>query len=161
MDSTNILMQKGERLTFFLKHPIKFSVIKLKKKHMLNNFETKDIKKIKKTSKSTLSKHPSSGFKPGDIVKIRSRDDIKNTLDENDKLEGCLFMKDMWRYCGTKQKVLKKIDYFYDEANFKMCKAHNVVLLDGLYCSGIIEGSKQICDRYCLVFWKEDWLEKI
>ena len=77
MDSANILMQKGERLTFFLKHPIKFSVIKLKKKHMLNNFETKDIKKIKKTSKSTLSKHPSSGFKPGDIAPMSGQ--YKNT----------------------------------------------------------------------------------
>ena len=70
-------------------------------------------------------------------------------------------MNEMWQYCGTEQKIIKKVENFYDEANFRMCKARKTVLLAGLHCTGSPSKSKLSCDRYCLFFWKEDWLEKI
>jgi hypothetical protein len=70
-------------------------------------------------------------------------------------------MDEMWQYCRSKQKVLKKIDYFYDERDAKMYKASNMVLLEGVNCLGKIGNLMPICDRNCYVFWKEAWLEKI
>lgn len=40
-----------------------------------------------------------------------------------------------------------------------MKKTRGIVLLEGLMCQGI-EGLGA-CDRSCLFFWREEWLEKI
>lgn len=122
----------------------------------------KEIRKFKK--KKYFNKLPSpitSDLKPGDLVRVRSKKQILQTLDANNKFDGCFFMAEMWRYCGSKQKVLKKIDYFYDEREGKMYKASNIVLLEGINCSGKLENLMPKCDRNCYLFWKEVWLEKI
>jgi hypothetical protein len=99
-------------------------------------------------------------FKPGDIVKVRSKAEILQTLDKRNRLKGCYFMDEMWQYCGTKQRVLKRVDHFFDECKDLMRKTHNIVLLDGLQCSGEL-GYNEKCDRMCYFFWREEWLEKI
>ena len=166
MDSTDFFEKSIERLLYFLKNPITFMVIikgktkryktpKIKDTLMQNkkHSEKRHLKDLVNSSKSNLN--------VGDIVRIRSKEQILQTLDNNNKLEGCLFMEDMWQYCGTEHKVLKKVNYFYDEANRRMCKAYNTVLLEGIYCSGKFQRYNNSCDRFCLLFWKEDWIEKI
>ena len=96
----------------------------------------------------------------GDVVRVRSKDQIAKTLDNYNKLEGCLFLDEMWQHCGKKYRVFKKVGLFYDEAERKMMKSRNMVLLEGVFCSGRIPLYKEKCDRSCFLFWKEDWLEK-
>jgi hypothetical protein len=96
----------------------------------------------------------------GDLVRIRSKVEILQTLDKDNKTKGCGFMDEMWQYCGTKHKIIKKIEYFYDECNQVMRKAHNTVLLEDLRCSGNKKW-KHNCDRFCYYFWRGEWLEKI
>lgn len=103
---------------------------------------------------------PSLALEPGDVVRVRSKEETQRTLDDEDKLDGCLFMNEMWDYCGTQQKVLKRVEYFYDEGTSEMRRMRNTVLLEGLHCSGSLIW-KQKCDKHCLFFWKEDWLEKV
>jgi hypothetical protein len=104
----------------------------------------------------------SSSLKAGDIVRVRSKEQIMQTLDENKRLEGCYFRSDMWQYCGGEYKVFKRVDYFFDESSSKMRKARNMVLLEGLYCSGELPMYfKHRCDRSCFFFWKDAWLEKV
>lgn len=125
----------------------------------------KRSKSRKKNSTKEGSKEsatpPSYGLKPGDIVKIRSKEQILQTLDKDNRLGGCFFMDEMWQYCGSKQKVLKRVEYFIKEAEFRMLKTHNTVLLEGIHCSGKLLSFKHSCDRNCNFFWREEWLEKI
>jgi hypothetical protein len=163
MDSKDNLEYTRERLQFLLKNPVYFTdtVIKRLKKYrgLKNNTQRKQETHRKKDAAKNKFITPSK-FHEGDIVQIRSRDEIQRTLDKNNKLEGCAFLEDMWQYCGTKQKIIKKVNNFYDEANSRMCKARNTVLLEGVYCSGKGK-NKPTCDRMCLYFWKEDWLEQM
>ena len=116
----------------------------------LNETKTsKDLKNIKNIN-----------LQAGDTVKIKSKAEILKTLDKNNRLKGCYFMNEMWQYCGTIQKVLKRVDYFYDECKSIMRKTHKIVLLDNLQCSGDL-GYRNKCDRNCYFFWREEWLEKI
>lgn len=108
-----------------------------------------------------LTHSSSQGLKEGDIVEVRSKEQVLQTLDGNNRLDGCVFMDAMWQYCGTRQKVLKRVQYFFDEANSEMRKARDTVLLEGLLCSGKIPNWKHECDRSCFYFWKEGWLVKI
>lgn len=106
------------------------------------------------------TRRPSLALKPGDIVRVHSKEGIRRALDDEDKLDGCLFMNEMLDYCGTQQEVLKRVEYFYDEGTSEMRRMRNTVLLEGLHCSGSLIW-KQKCDKHCLFFWKEDWLEKV
>jgi hypothetical protein len=133
---------------------------KLKKYNsLIINYLTSSLKNFTRDKESLFN--ASYFFKPGDVIRICSKDQILKTLDKNNKLEGCVFMNEMWQYCGSRQKILKKVEFFFDECQFRMRKTRNVVILEGLHCSGKIPAFKQKCDRFCYFFWKEAWLEKI
>ncbi len=100
-------------------------------------------------------------LKSGDIARVRSEEEIRQTLDKKKRLDGCFFMDEMWQYCGTRQRVLKRVEGFFDEAELRMFETRDIVLLDGLNCSGNVSCFETRCDRFCLFFWKEAWLEKI
>lgn len=100
-------------------------------------------------------------FDAGRVVRIRSETQILQTLDDDGKLDGCRFMDEMWQYCGSRHKVLKRVKYFFDETSCTLRKTRNTVLLEGLQCSGNILHWRHRCDRSCYYFWKEDWLEMV
>jgi hypothetical protein len=95
----------------------------------------------------------------GDLVRVRTREEIEATLDSRDELEGCLFMAEMWDYCGTEQRVLKPMQQFLDERDYRVRKTGGIVLLEGAICQGT--DYPQGCDRSCFFLWREEWLEKI
>lgn len=98
---------------------------------------------------------------PGDWVKVRSKKEIRRMLDDQKKYKGCRFMNEMSKHCGKAYKVLKAVDYFFDEARQKMCKCRDTVILDGVVCSGRQRLYKVSCDRNCFFFWHLAWLEKV
>jgi hypothetical protein len=65
----------------------------------------------------------------------------------------------MYEYCGTQQHVLKPMQHFVDERDFKLKKVHGVVLLQDVICHGT--GTLGPCDRCCFLPWREEWLERI
>jgi len=95
----------------------------------------------------------------GDLVRVRSKEEIESTLDTFKELKGCAFLEQMWEYCGTTQKVFVSMERFLDERDYKVKKIKGVVLLEGLTCRGTPVFGR--CDRRCLLFWREEWLEKI
>lgn len=100
-----------------------------------------------------------NNLKAGDLVRVRSREVIGASLSEQRELSGCAFTSEMWQYCGTEQRVLKRMEIFLDEQTYRRKKASGIVILEGLFCQGTAfpEG----CDRSCFFLWREEWLEKI
>ena len=93
-------------------------------------------------------------------MRVRNRDEIEKTLDENGKCEGCLFMNQMYKYCGREFTILKVMsNFFYAWRMFKT--KPELYLLEGIHCDGIVDGLDQPCDRTCLLIWHEKWLEKV
>jgi hypothetical protein len=95
----------------------------------------------------------------GDWVRIRSWEEIRPMLDPFNETRGCAFLEDMHKYCGTKQRVLKSMERFLDERDYKVKKVRGVILLENVICNGTPTFGK--CDRCCLLFWREEWLEKV
>lgn len=102
---------------------------------------------------------PAAPFQKGDLVRVRSREEILSTLDPFNELKGCAFLANMYQYCGTQQRVLKSMQYFLDERDYKLKKVRGVILLEDVICSGT--PTLGACDRCCFLFWREEWLEKI
>jgi hypothetical protein len=114
---------------------------------------------IGKTTITPVSKHVEYQLKAGDFVRVRSLEEIRITLNSYNEYKGCAFLVDMQQYCGTVQRVLKPLERFLDERDYQVKKAKGIVLLENNYCQGTPVFGR--CDRSCLLFWREEWLEKI
>jgi len=136
------ILSKAKRNTIFIKNKF-MRILKLKNK-IVNLVDFKQ-----------------TNIRPGDWVKVRSKDEIRRMLDDQKKYKGCRFMREMSEHCGKTYKVFKVIDYFFDEARQKMCKCRDTVILEGVVCSGRQRLYKVSCDRNCFFFWQVAWLEKI
>jgi hypothetical protein len=100
-------------------------------------------------------------FAVGDAVKVRSKEEIAECLDNLNKQDGCLFMSQMWDYCGQKFEVMNAVTSFFDEHQYKMFKPQApLYILEGLLCNGVVEAFDHRCDRSCYLLWHEEWLEK-
>jgi hypothetical protein len=97
-------------------------------------------------------------LRPGQIVQVKSLDEILATLDSDRRHNGLLWMNGMSRYCGTRQRVYKQVRWIVLEHTGQLRRVKGTVLLEGVMCDGSDFGG---CDRSCLFFWKEAWLRPI
>lgn len=135
------------------------------KKH-LRIYITPFLKLVRGTPSETKSNqinfsttYVTEPIQTGDLVRVRSKDEILPTLDVWKELKGCAFLDEMWQYCDTNQKVLKRMERFLDERDYKVKKVNGLILLDGVMCQGTPVFGQ--CDRSCHFFWREEWLEKL
>ena len=102
-------------------------------------------------------------LRTGDLVKVRSPDEIDLTLDADGTLDGLPFMPEMLDHIGRCFRVLRRAEKTcvhvatqnYDIREFR---GNDVVLLDGLRCPG---SGHDGCQRLCTLFWKAAWLQKV
>jgi hypothetical protein len=131
-------------------HPLKGRLIFLKRR-MLRRLGL--IHGIKDNARKEI--------RAGDLVRVRSKKEICSILDDWRRYKGCSFMDEMYEYCDKRYRVLKKVQYFYDEVKQEVVKCKDIVILDGLICSGRRKLYRDRCDRNCFLFWHKDWLEKV
>jgi hypothetical protein len=99
------------------------------------------------------------GLCPGDFVEIRCLDEILHTLDDNGTLDGVPFMPEMAAYCGTRARVLRRVDKLNDWIyGAGLMRMHRLVLLTGLRCDGSAHGG---CQSNCHLRWREEWLRPV
>lgn len=134
------------------------SALRRRVKFIINLFYKTFYGKAKQRLVSTVSSAHSE-LKAGDLVKIRSMKEIQSTLNNWNQLKGCTFLDEMRAYCGTVQKIKKRVNRFLNEADYLVKKCKGIVILENVFC----EGTKAFgpCDRSCFFFWREEWLEKI
>jgi hypothetical protein len=100
----------------------------------------------------------SLGLQPGDIVEVKSEEEIRRTLDSTGKNRGLGFMPEMWEYCGQRGRVFKRVEKVCLELQPRTVRAmKNTVILEGAFCKGSGIG----CDRACFYFWREIWLRRV
>jgi hypothetical protein len=49
-------------------------------------------------------------LQPGDFVEIKSAEEISKTLDKLGRHRGLSFMPEMWKYCGGRYRVYKRVN---------------------------------------------------
>jgi hypothetical protein len=98
---------------------------------------------------------------PGDIVEVKSPDEILRTLDEDGTLGKLPFMPEMVEFCGKRFRVskraLKTCIYGPIVAMLGFNNA-DILVLDELRCSGVAHDG---CQKACTIFWREAWLRKV
>jgi hypothetical protein len=103
------------------------------------------------------------GLKEGERVRVRPWSQIEATLDGDERTGGLGWMALQRDFCGGTHTVARRVERFFDERTRKMLKVKGVVLLEGVHCMPPKGGPDDYagCQRMCLLFWKEAWLERV
>jgi len=110
--------------------------------------------------RSKLNRKPR--FSQGELISIRTREEIRVRLDILNKRDHCLMTEQMWGYCGQHFRVMKVVNHLFDERKNKLYKSHSpLYILENLICHGIVDMFPHKCDRSCYFLWHEDWLDNV
>jgi hypothetical protein len=111
--------------------------------------------------KGTLTTTPTgrSDLQPGELVRIKSKQDIMATLNSELLNRGLGFEEEMSRYCGRKARVLRRVDRCIDERTGRLLEMKNpCIVLENTICAGAYNAN---CPRSIYSFWREIWLERV
>jgi hypothetical protein len=98
-------------------------------------------------------------FRVGQIVEVRSAEEIIATLDESGELGSLPFMPEMLQYCGQRLTVGKIANKLCDTMTRSgIRRMDNAVHLAGVRCDGGAHGG---CQAACLIYWKTAWLRPV
>jgi hypothetical protein len=98
-------------------------------------------------------------LRTGDLVEVRSREEILGTLGSDGRLDRLPFMPEMLQYCGRRFRVSGVAHKTCDSATFIMGRRmRDTVFLEDVRCDGAAHGG---CQARCLVFWKTQWLKPV
>jgi hypothetical protein len=98
-------------------------------------------------------------LRPGDMVQVRSGEEILATLDGTGALDGVPFMPEMLQYVGRRFRVSKRAEKICDMIGpGGSRRMHDTVLLEDQRCDGTAHGG---CEARCRIYWKEAWLTPV
>jgi hypothetical protein len=101
-------------------------------------------------------------LQPGDLVRVKSQEEILRTLNTDSKNRGLLFDAEMVPYCGGTHRVLKRVIKILDEKTGKMQEMKNpCIILDSVVCQSRYSECRMFCPRSIYSYWREIWLERI
>ena len=99
------------------------------------------------------------GLKVGDLVEVRSAEEIQATLDDKGELDGLPFMPEMLAFCGRRLTVHKVAHKLCDYIGMTgMRRMYDAVHLTESRCDGSAHGG---CQNACSLYWKEQWLKPV
>jgi glycosyltransferase involved in cell wall biosynthesis len=98
-------------------------------------------------------------LQPGELVRVKSLEEIVATLDVNNANRGMSFDGEMVRYCGREFRVLRRVEQIIDEATGTMLRFKNAcIVLEDVTC---LAGYHRQCPRGIYPYWREIWLERV
>ncbi len=112
----------------------------------------------------TLQQTPSRqlGLRPGERVRVRSREEILATLSERRRNRGLWFDVEMVPYCGGEYRVLRRVTQIINDRTGKMIQLPgDCIVLDGVVCQGHLSRNRLFCPRSIYPYWREIWLDRV
>lgn len=98
-------------------------------------------------------------LQPGELVRIKSKEQIEATLDSDRLNRGMGFEEEMARYCGRTARVQARVTKCLDERTGELLTMKNpCIILADIVCAGVYSRS---CPRQFVPFWREIWLERV
>ena len=110
------------------------------------------------------SKTPSAtlNLQPGELVRVRSYQEILATLDENGVNRGMWFDAEMVPFCGGTYRVLQRVGRIINEKTGRMQHLKNeCIMLEDVVCRACYAKYRKFCPRGIYPFWREIWLERV
>lgn len=107
----------------------------------------------KRTPSATL------GLTPGDLVEVKSLDEIVATLDPDQRNRGLYFDQEMTPFCGGRFAVRSRVNRIINEKTGRMITIPgDCVILEDVFCTGRYHAC---CPRAIFPYWREIWLRRV
>jgi len=101
-------------------------------------------------------------LRPGELVRVKSKDEIARTLNAEGKNKGLWFDREMLPFCGGTYRVRQRVSRFVHDHDGKMIVLKNdAITLEGVVCSGERSLQRWFCSRAIYPYWRECWLERV
>jgi hypothetical protein len=101
------------------------------------------------------------GLKKGELVRVKSTDEILATVDELLVNRGMGFHPEMTPHCGKTFRVTQRVRKLINEKTGQLVELKNSCLvLEGADCHGRYTRPLN-CPRACPPYWREIWLERV
>jgi hypothetical protein len=98
-------------------------------------------------------------LQPGELVRIKRREEIVRTLDVSNSNRGLSFDPEMVAYCGRQARVLRRVERVVDERTGRLLSLKRAcIVLEDVTCRGEFH---RCCPRADYPFWREAWLERV
>jgi hypothetical protein len=98
-------------------------------------------------------------LRPGELVRIKSKEEIVKTLDVGNRNRGMKFDPEMLRYCGRQARVVGRVERIIEESTGRMMELKNpCIVLEDVVCLGDYH---RLCPRGTYPYWREIWLERV
>ena len=96
---------------------------------------------------------------PGELVEIKSKNEILATVDARLRNRGLSFDREMVKYCGRRYRVLRRVESIVDEKTGVIAKLpKDCIVLEGVVCKGDLH---EFCPRSIYPYWREIWLKRV
>ena len=96
---------------------------------------------------------------PGDLVRIKSKEEIVATLDTTGRNRGLTFDPEMAMYCGRTARVQARVNHLIEERTGEMIDIKSdCIILEGVVCASDYH---RFCTRAIYTYWREAWLERV
>jgi len=104
----------------------------------------------------------SLNLQPGELVRVKSYEDILRTLDTENANRGMRFDGEEVPFCGRTYRVRNRVERFIDEKTGKLKTMKTpAVILEGVYCQARYSSHRMFCPRSIFSWWREVWLERV
>jgi len=101
-------------------------------------------------------------LQPGELVQVRSKKEIEQTINQNSRNRGLWFDMEMVPFCGRTYRILSRVERLIDESTGKMLHPSNAcIILDGVVCGGCLSTNRLFCPRSIYPYWHEIWLKRV
>ena len=109
--------------------------------------------KLTKTPKSLLD------LRPGELVRVKTKEEIAQTLDRQNRNRGLSFDAEMLRYCGGQYRVLRRVNRIINEKTGELMHLEgDCIVLDNVTCAAEYH---RLCRRSIHAYWREIWLTRV
>jgi hypothetical protein len=101
-------------------------------------------------------------LQPGELVRIKSHEEILKTLDTGSRNRGLYFDAEEVPYCGKTYRVLRRVERIVNERTGRMREMKTpCVILNSVVCQSRYSECRLFCPRSIYAYWREIWLERV
>jgi hypothetical protein len=101
-------------------------------------------------------------LQPGELVEVKSADEIMRTLDANGSNRGMVFDTEMLPFCGKRYRVKQRVNQLIDERTGVMMTIKTPgIILENVVCMGCFHPARLFCPRGIYPYWREIWLKRV
>lgn len=101
-------------------------------------------------------------LQPGEWVRVKSREEIRQMLTDKGANRGLWFDREMMAMCGRTFRVRGRVGQIVNERTGEMIELKSdCIKLDGAVCSGELSTGRWFCPREIYCYFRECWLERV